>query len=668
MPIPNILKENHYTAYRQLPILLYLKAFVFRWLLLPQLASIKVSAMTPTDIISKFLDRKMREVNNANLLISLPALEATVGEVVYKRFWFDHVFPPYAEPLHDSGAIYIHQLRKLGPYCAGFSGYDIAVKGIQTLNNTYPQAIPPKRVRSLVDQMVNFIFLVSQEVSGAVAINDFLAVITSFAYDKETNTLQDVRQDLQTVIFSLNYPFRSGNSPFTNITMTFGGPPPWLGDKAVIKAGKEMPYTYKDIPSWAYDEVNKIFLEEFAKGDAMGRPWTFPLITVYICDNHDWDNPAFRWMLENMDRWGGVYFENYITEPYLAWGLTPRDPKAQRSFCCRFQINQNTITQIKLYNGLDRNILPEHTGSIFGAGSGAGSIGVVNINFNRIVLEAQGNMKEIYKRLDYYLECARGILNAKRQFILANSDLYPTFFGYVNRDLSTYFNTISTIGGHEGLVNMGIEDGILSDEGLKIAKEIAQYITDKLDCWMKEDGIPWNYEYAPAETAAGVMAQKDKALFGPHIFLSGLPDSPILTAGWQPPFSEGDIVRVVYTSAHTQHYATGGSVLHLFLGDGYSADATANLLRKIFTNFPVIYMTMSPELTICEDCGHKKVGRFFQCIQCGSPNTTTWARVIGYFRPVATGISYNGNGKWEAKQLYWQRAKMGDYLTRAILD
>ena len=48
---------------------------------------------------------------------------------------------------------------------------------------------------------------------------------------------------------------------------------------------------------------NKAFIDAMKLGDAKGKPFTFPLITVNIYDDFDWENPIFNYLLENMDKW-----------------------------------------------------------------------------------------------------------------------------------------------------------------------------------------------------------------------------------------------------------------------------------------------------------------------------------------------------------------------------
>ncbi|MDQ7083357.1 MAG: anaerobic ribonucleoside-triphosphate reductase [Aquificota bacterium] len=123
----------------------------------------------------------------------------------------------------------------LGPlYCIGFSARDIALNGLcfQLKGNARGQGTP-KRLRNLLDQCANFICLISQEVAGAVALNDLITVATSYVWYEEKfkgrrYTQDEIAHAFQSFLYNINLPFRSGNSPFTNVTLEFGKPAPTL--------------------------------------------------------------------------------------------------------------------------------------------------------------------------------------------------------------------------------------------------------------------------------------------------------------------------------------------------------------------------------------------------------------------------------------------------------
>ncbi|MDW8035920.1 MAG: anaerobic ribonucleoside-triphosphate reductase [Candidatus Korarchaeum sp.] len=633
--------------------------------------------------------------HNANLIYSLPSLAGMLSGYVQREYYLKRVLTEKQRLLHEEGWWYHHQMAQLSPYCAGFSALDIMRYGLQSLNRFSVKSRPPRHLRTFLDQAANFILKVSQEVSGAVALNDLTSVTAAYLYYERKFLMkelryEDVKNAFQSFVYNVNLDFRSGNSPFTNVTITIGGPSSALLDEPIV-IGITHLGRFSDVPSECYDEVKEAFFDVMAEGDAEGKPWTFPLITLYVTDDLDWGSRTLNKLLDLMDDFGGIYFENYLSKPFSddVWrervsGLEPRDPRLQRSFCCRFQVDLSELMRVP------------HTGSIFGNLSGVGSVGVITLNFNRLAYLHRGDLRGLLEHLDELLEEARDALNRKRDFILKHKELYPTLFYYVDRSLRTYFNTISLGGGHEGLVNFGVGQGILCDEGLTIAKEVADHILTRLKEFQEADGIAWNFEYAPMETAAGYLARKDLEFVRylkeggrgfrmfedlvrsrlsewgevPEIYVSASPERPILTSGFQPPFSERNLSKLVYISAHTQNYATGGSVLHLFVGERMSGEVKKKLVRRIFSNYPVKYMTITPTLTLCNSCGSKLVGERLRCPSCGSDDTTVYSRVVGYFRPIARRIRRRDaeRGIYDGDENVWQDSRRADWVTRAILS
>lgn len=505
--------------------------------------------MSYEHIINNYINKDDSIRHNSNLIYSLPGLNSAISGAVSKDYWFDHVYGEEIKTLHNEGWIYVHNLDILGPYCSGYSATDIALKG---LNSTSPNALktnPPKNIHSLLGQCVNFISLISQEIHGACAVNDITSVVASYVYVtrellKETITFKEIRNAWQRFIYEVNLAFRAGNSSFSNITMSIGGPDTSIADDVVIFGGiklekgailndivLEKTIRYKDIPKEYYDEINKAYIDEFKLGDALSKPFTFPLLSINIDDNFDFDNEQFEYLLDVCDSWGGIYVENYLTKPYaedskykkLNKYIKVKSEGKQKSFCCRFQISLEEIKAMK--NKLSENddfiksieedkkteiqeTLLNGSGSIFRSKSGAGGVGVFNINLNRIGYVSQGDWSIYYAILDYLLvKCAEAAMK-KRQFILNNKELYPYFFFY-NENLDSYYNVISTCGGHESLINMGIKKGLISNSGIMAACSIAEHIREKLSKFSIEYLQLFSLEYAPAESASPKLAKKD---------------------------------------------------------------------------------------------------------------------------------------------------------------
>ncbi|GAB6065733.1 ribonucleoside triphosphate reductase [Aquifex pyrophilus] len=641
-------------------------------------------------LIDEFLKKGEVARHNANYVYSLPALANNLSGEVMRQYTLRRLLTEEERLMHEEGWWYQHQLSLLGPYCVGFSARDIASWGLRSRSRVVPVSKPPKSLRTLLDQCANFICLISQEVAGAVALNDLITVAASYLWYEERKGKRYSERELmkvfQSFLYNINLPFRSGNSPFTNVTLDFGKPNPSLKDEYVVIGGKPLNVKYDEIPEDFYNRAVRGFLSALWEGDGEGKPWTFPLITVPITEDFDFENAVFNEFLENLDKHGGAYFENFLSKPFRERGLPERNPALQKSFCCRFQVNLEEVLKVS------------NRGSIFGNASGVGSVGVISINFNRLGWVHRGNKRSLFKHLEEILLMARNVLNKKREFIEEHKELYPTFFFYI-RDLSTLFNTISIQGGHEGLINFGFavydgkgniveeESGILSEEGLEFAKEVSQFILDRLSDFMREDGVPWNFEYAPGETAGPYLALKDLEfyrninrkkfkLFREYwekrkdrpIYVKGNPKGSgvFLTSGFQPPYDCESLSKQLYVSSEMQNMATGGSVQHIFLNEKVEAELLKSFIKRVFESLPVIYITLTPTLSVCNECGGKVVGEKEVCAFCGSDDITVYSRVIGYYRPIARRVKRKSKEEfiYEGEENYWQGGRRADWVSR----
>ena len=110
-----------------------------------------------------------------------------------------------------------------------------------------------------------------------------------------------------------------------------------------------------------------------------------------------------------------------------------------------------------------------------------------------------------------------------------------------------------------------------------------------------------------------------------------------------------DIFETLNLQDEIQSLYTGGTVLHLYLGEEIKDRSTAKrLIKKIFTRYKLPYISLTPTFSVCGDHGYL-AGEQAVCPECGGP-TEIWSRVVGYLRPVQ---NFN-KGK---KEEYAQRKK-----------
>lgn len=583
------------------------------------------------EMFSDYLgDRDWRIRENANTQKSINGLNNYVREFFTKNYWLHEVYPADVREAHENGDAHIHDLGFLGPYCAGWDLYQLLRDGFGGVPGKV-ESSPPKHLRSFLGQIVNNTFTTQGETAGAQAWSSFDTYCAPFIrYD--TLTYKQVKQSLQEFIFNINVPTRVGfQCPFSNLTFDLTVPKT-LREKSVICGGKPTGDTYGDFQA-EMDLFNRAFCEVMMQGDAKGRVFTFPIPTINITRDFDWDSPAVNAFMATTCKYGIPYFANYINSD-----LSPEDAV---SMCCRLR--------------LDTKELRKRGGGLFGSNPMTGSIGVFTINLPRIGYLSKSK-QEFKARLWRLVQVGRTSLELKRKIIEQQTErgLYPYSANHL-RDVRArtgkfwhnHFSTIGVVGMNEALVNF-MGKGIASPEGLEFAIDIMEYLRDLLVEIQQQTGHVYNLEATPAEGTAYRLARLDKTKY-PEIVAAGN-GTPYYTNSTQLPVGfTDDIFEVLQLQDELQTLYTGGTVLHAYLGESIDdIEVCKRFIKKVFTQFKLPYISITPTFSVCNTHGYLR-GEQFTCPECGG-ETEVWSRVTGYLRPLA---NYN-DGK---RQEYRDRKK-----------
>ncbi|XOB41482.1 MAG: anaerobic ribonucleoside-triphosphate reductase [Candidatus Nealsonbacteria bacterium] len=298
--------------------------------------------------------------------------------------------------------------------------------------------------------------------------------------------------------------------------------------------------------------------------------------------------------------------------------------------CCRLRLNLKD-----LYN--------RGGGGLFGSGSLTGSIGVVTINLPRIGYLSK-TKKDFFERLEKMMDIAKDSLEIKRKTVenFIEKGLYPYSKFYLSgikkmRDnyWGNHFSTIGLVGMNEALLNF-IGENTGSKRGRKFALEVLDFMRKKLVKYQKATENIYNLEQTPAESTAYRLALKDKEKY-PEIITAGTKKVPYYTNSTQLPVNyTDDIFEALKLQDEIQCKYTGGSVLHLFLGERISDIQTVkNLIKKVFENFRLPYITLTPTFSICPVHGYLS-GEHFYCPKCTIKQLCeVYTRIVGYLRPLS---------------------------------
>ena len=599
----------------------------------------EITSNAHVDLIDKYLENLDWKVNeNSNMGYSLQGLNNYVSAEITKTYWLDKIYTSKIGQAHKEGDLHIHDLNLLSVYCVGWDLTDLLQEGFTGVAGKVASK-PAKHFRSALGQVVNFFYTLQGEAAGAQAFSDFDTLLAPFIRADKLS-YKEVKQAIQEFVFNVNVPTRVGfQTPFTNITLDLECPK-HMADNPVIIGGEMQDTTYGEYQE-EINMLNKALLEVLSEGDANGRVFTFPIPTVNITKDFNWDNPVIESLWEASAKYGIPYFSNFIN--------SDMDPEDARSMCCRLRIDNRQLE----YRG----------GGLFGSNPMTGSVGVVTINLPRLALKSK-NEKEFFKGLAELMDMAKDSLETKRKVLerLTDANLYPYTKFYLrnikqrfNQYWKNHFSTIGLIGTNEAALNLlGVDIG--TEKGKAFAEKTLDFMRDRLVEYQKETGNNYNLEATPAEGTTYRLAQLDKASFPDRAhFANGIGAEvkcPFYTNSSHLPVNyTDDLFELMDLQDNLQTKYTGGTVIHFFLGERMDDPQTLKkLVKTICENYKLPYFTFSPSFSICKNHGYI-VGEHPECPKCGEA-TEVYSRVVGFLRPVSQ----------------WNKGKQAEFDMREYYD
>ena len=422
---------------------------------------------------------------NSNMEYSLQGLNNYIAGEISKTYWLNKIYPKEIRQAYEKSDLHIHDLGMLSVYCVGWDLMDLLTEGFKGVSGKTESA-PPKHFRAALGQVVNFLYTMQGEAAGAVAFSNFDTLMVPFIrYDGLT--YDEVKQCMQEFIFNMNVPTRVGfQTPFSNITLDLT-PAVNFKDTQVILGGKPQVEKYSEFQR-EMNMINRAFFEVMHAGDASGRVFTFPIPTVNVTKDFDWNNPNLKGLWEITAKYGLPYFSNFIN--------SDMKPEDTRSMCCRLR--------------LDLDMLDRRGGGLFGANALTGSVGVVTINLPRLAYKAKmkfpkdmkKSKKEFYDSLAGQMDIAKESLEIKRKVLERHTDanLYPYTKFYLRKIKEGYgqywknhFSTIGLLGTNEAAINL-FGEHLGTEKGNSFAEEVLVFMRQRLVKYQQETDNLYNLE------------------------------------------------------------------------------------------------------------------------------------------------------------------------------
>ncbi len=598
---------------------------------------------------------------NANTGYSNAGLINNVAGKVIANFWLDEIYSPEEGGAHRKADIHIHDLDCLTGYCAGWSLRALLNEGFNGVDGRVSSR-PPKHFREALGQMSNFLGILQSEWAGAQAFSSFDTYLAPYVF-LDNLPYNEIKKAIRQFVYNLNVPARWGQSPFTNITLDITVPEdladqfPTYDDlhlfKAIdnddlLKTAQQRDLGIRSLEDMSFKHfgpemelINIAYYEVMTEGDSSGQPFTFPIPTVNITEDFDWDSKVAQAIFENTAKVGSSYFQNFVGSQWMTNEAGERvrnpdaySPGAVRSMCCRLQLDLREL--LKRGNGL------------FGSAEMTGSLGVVTLNMARLGYRFKGDYEGLITEIDRLMDISQSTLEKKRVFVQKMYDrgLYPYTARYLPF-LRNHFSTIGVNGMNEMVRNFTGDLHDLTDEqGIQLSMDILDHMRVRMVEYQEESGNLYNLEATPAEGTTYRFAKEDLKHY-PDILQAGFDENIYYTNSSQIPADHtDDPFEALELQNKLQCKYTGGTVLHLYMGEKLSSgEACKRFVKKVIENYQLPYITITPVFSTCETHGYLN-GEQPECPTCGE-ETNVWTRVMGYFRPVS---SFNTGKKGEHKE------------------
>lgn len=645
----------------------------------------------PREFVENLMNSKSNE--NSNIVNNNPeAVNLSIAELVLKQWGLDAIFSPEVKAAHDTGAIHLHDLGyPHRVYCSSHSIEYIKKYGLCGLTNLNTESDPARSASVLTGHLNTYLASMQANYAGALGIAYINIFYAPYLVGMDDKQLKQVAQEL---IFngSQNAFSRGGQTLFLDFNI-HTGVPKYM--KTVPAVGPGGHYQLKDakgeihplterlqevtdlngnhlmslylkeangeerlvlrevysektglsIDDSVTEELNKrgehivcygeyeaearrftsALLKVWGEGDRNGRIFEFPKCDFHV-SAETFEDPEqykiFQEACELASHNGSTYF------------IFDRD-EVTLSACCRLR---TTITD---------NRMLRHPECLRFCG-----FQNVTINLPQCAFRAaragnktyEGACAEIDKMIDLVIEAH---LQKKKMIGLMMSEPGRPLWQvgkkacdgrpYIELDKCTYI--IGMLGMNDMVKFLTGKEMHESEEAYDMALRLTAHMYLRTKHYTEELGLKFTLEESPAESAARRLAKADLLYYRDEALTCYKGDSEDVAyytnsihLAAEAPVS---LVERIRKQGVFHSLIESGAMIHAFVGEEKpSAEAIGELIRMSFNRTQAAQITISPEFTYCQHCGHQSRGLQETCVQCGSHDVFGLTRVVGYFSKI----------------------------------
>jgi len=599
----------------------------------------KVLGMPKYDLKRLILSKSQE---NSNITANNPeAINLTIAENTLKQYSLDEIFSDEVAEAHLQGRIHLHDLGyPTRVYCSGHSLEYLKKYGL-ALGNLDTSSAPAKHARTLTGHLNTFLASMQAYYAGALGvafINILYAPYVEHMNDKE------MLQEAQYLIFSSsqNAFSRGGQTLFLDFNIHTGVPEFMKDIPAIGPGGKYTGRTYGSYEI-AAQRFCKAMLEVWRQGDSDGHLFAFPKCDLHV-SKESYEDPAQRELLEYACL---IASENGV--PYFVFDRPDGvggGESVSLSACCRLRTK------------IDQQYMLRHLESMRFCG-----FQNVTINLPQAAYRAgRGNLDRFYEEIRTGMDLAVKAHLQKKEFVtqLMSGPHMPLWeIGKTAQDGRPYVDLekaiyiIGLIGLNEAVQFLSGQELHESNAAMMIGFRAVAEMHKKTGEYKSKHGLKFTLEESPAESASRRLAkidyrnwpesrevirgdaEQDEIYYTNSIHLR--PDAPV------------DLMTRIEKQAKFHVLVESGAITHAFVGEERPpAGSIMALVRKTFENTKTAQLTISPEFTVCNDCGKWTPRLQENCDYCQSKNVYGIARIVGYFSRISN----------------WNKSKLGELKDR----
>lgn len=503
---------------------------------------------------------------------------------------------------------YINDFHKFhgSPYCYNYSCMDVIAQGLPFVKKI--KSLPPKHLTSFFGQMIQFVTYASNSIAGAVGLADLL-ICASWFVKKDNISDAQIKQELQSFVFSVNQPFRGGQqSAFTNVSL--------FDDVFLEKLCNDYIFPDGTNPDKATIKKLQMIYVDLMNETLRNTPVTFPVTTACFSVDENRSITDKDFMHEIMAKNIEFGFMNIYA-----------GASSTLSSCCRLRSETDN----------------EYFNSFGSGGTKIGSLSVVTLNLPRLAVESDGNVANFLEQLKNKVELVAKINHTKRHIVkkrITNGNLPLYTLGFM--DINTQYSTCGINGVNEAVEILRFD--ILKPDGQALVTDILQTINEVNRKMQQRFKSPHNCEQTPSENSSIKLAQTDKLLGVQSCY-------DLYSNQFIPLTTKADLLDRIMLQGKYDKLMTGGAICHLNIDTRITDPQVMEDLMIYAIKRGVIYSAINYNLQQCEN-DHMSVGKKETCDICGGKIVDNLTRVVGFLTSVKNWHKVRREIDYPSRQFY----------------